>query len=276
MTKHFNFLFSDGDRLSPVASVIKLETELEFVCDDDIPLRLDTRYQPRQALRTAINEWLYEVTMRRLPPPRLVTPSPPVQPLIPDNVNNLHSSMLPVTAPVETLDSVMPCNHPEIQEHLNHEEIVNESYMQPTMNPVNSLLIETASSVDSESVSSTEPMECMPSPNALTDKCELTENNSSDNLMQVEICSCDSIDNVNKLGCDRTSCVLKHGQVTYEDLSLLADLFYMPFEHGMEGVQLLQDLYWLKCNAHVLSSTKSKEESLPEVSSIRYYTFVII
>ncbi|KAJ8317606.1 hypothetical protein KUTeg_005510 [Tegillarca granosa] len=249
-------VISECDRLSPVASVIKLETELEFVCDDDIPLRLDTRYQPRQALRTAINEWMFEVTMRRLPPPRLVAPSPPVQPLINDNVNNL--PLLPVTSPVETSDSVMPCNRPEIPEHLNHEEIVNESYMQPTMNPVNSLIIDTVSSEDSESISSTEPMECMPSPNAL--------NNSSDNLMQVEICSCESIDNVNKFGCDSTSCVLKHGQITYEDLSLLADLFYMPFEHGLEGVQLLQDLYWLKCNAYVLSSTKSKEESLPEVT----------
>ncbi|XP_014227220.1 protein O-GlcNAcase isoform X1 [Trichogramma pretiosum] len=41
-------------------------------------------------------------------------------------------------------------------------------------------------------------------------------------------------------------------QLTCEDLSLLCDLFYLPFEHGGQGIQLLQEFNWLKSNAHVL------------------------
>ncbi|KAK0083408.1 hypothetical protein PV325_008833 [Microctonus aethiopoides] len=40
-------------------------------------------------------------------------------------------------------------------------------------------------------------------------------------------------------------------QLTHEDLSLLCDLFYLPFEHGGQGIQVLQEFNWLKSNAHV-------------------------
>ena len=43
-------------------------------------------------------------------------------------------------------------------------------------------------------------------------------------------------------------------QLTHEDLSLLCDLFYLPFEHGGQGIQILQEFNWLKSNAHVTIS----------------------
>lgn len=56
-------------------------------------------------------------------------------------------------------------------------------------------------------------------------------------------------------------------QLTHEDLSLLCDLFYLPFEHGGQGIQLLQEFNWLKSNAYVVMK-KSKEEEPTSESDI--------
>jgi len=58
-------------------------------------------------------------------------------------------------------------------------------------------------------------------------------------------------------------------QLTQEDLSLLCDLFYLPFEHGGQGIQLLQEFNWLKSNAHVVMK-KSKEEESASESDVSY------
>lgn len=56
-------------------------------------------------------------------------------------------------------------------------------------------------------------------------------------------------------------------QLTQEDLCLLCDLFYLPFEHGGQGIQLLQEFNWLKSNAHVVMK-KSKEEDAVSQSDV--------
>lgn len=54
--------------------------------------------------------------------------------------------------------------------------------------------------------------------------------------------------------------------VTYDDILLLCDLFYLPFEHGKQGLQLLNEFQYLKINANVLSgSKKSPTSDDPEV-----------
>lgn len=40
--------------------------------------------------------------------------------------------------------------------------------------------------------------------------------------------------------------------VTVDDLHLLCDLFYLPFEHGSKSLMILNEFYWLKNNASVL------------------------
>ncbi|XP_048522776.1 protein O-GlcNAcase-like isoform X2 [Dendroctonus ponderosae] len=58
----------------------------------------------------------------------------------------------------------------------------------------------------------------------------------------------------------------KESELTYEDLALLCDLFYLPFEHGAQGLQLLQEFQWLKSNAHiVISANQRKDHSNPEL-----------
>lgn len=66
--------------------------------------------------------------------------------------------------------------------------------------------------------------------------------------------------------------------LTEEDLLLMCDLFYLPFEHGPQSVQYLTEFNWLKSNAHLVSKEnrqKSKKndvtESKPEVSVFSIY-----
>ncbi|KAH8374709.1 hypothetical protein KR200_004206 [Drosophila serrata] len=61
-------------------------------------------------------------------------------------------------------------------------------------------------------------------------------------------------------------------RITVEDLGLLCDLFYLPFEHGSRGLKLLSEFNWLKGNANVILQDRSAaggdadKSSKPEVS----------
>ncbi|KAH8346709.1 hypothetical protein KR084_008536 [Drosophila pseudotakahashii] len=46
-------------------------------------------------------------------------------------------------------------------------------------------------------------------------------------------------------------------RITVEDLGLLCDLFYLPFEHGSRGLKLLVEFNWLKGNANVILQDRS-------------------
>lgn len=48
--------------------------------------------------------------------------------------------------------------------------------------------------------------------------------------------------------------------LTIEDLTLLAELFYLPYEHGNKAVQMLREFNWLRANSSVVSvNCKPKE-----------------
>lgn len=63
-------------------------------------------------------------------------------------------------------------------------------------------------------------------------------------------------------------------QLTQEDLSLLCDLFYLPFEHGGQGVQLLQEFNWLKGNAHVVLNKSQKDEDPAATAEVSVYSYL--
>ena len=44
---------------------------------------------------------------------------------------------------------------------------------------------------------------------------------------------------------DTDSFLPKHDAITVEDLCLLCDMFYLPYQHGSRAVELLQELSWL-------------------------------
>jgi protein O-GlcNAcase/histone acetyltransferase len=54
--------------------------------------------------------------------------------------------------------------------------------------------------------------------------------------------------------------------LTVDDLHLLCDLFYLPFEHGSQGLQILNEFHWLKTNSHIVAGITSRDRDKPEVA----------
>jgi protein O-GlcNAcase/histone acetyltransferase len=57
-------------------------------------------------------------------------------------------------------------------------------------------------------------------------------------------------------------------ELTCEDLLLLCDLFYLPYEHGAQGLQILHEFQWLKANLSSIAGESSKDKIKPEVNYI--------
>ncbi|XP_029850217.3 protein O-GlcNAcase isoform X1 [Ixodes scapularis] len=62
-------------------------------------------------------------------------------------------------------------------------------------------------------------------------------------------------------------------QLTLEDVALLVDLFYLPFEHGHQGVAFLQEFHWLRSNGHLVWEGRkrgppSEEEDAPAMAEL--------
>ena len=49
--------------------------------------------------------------------------------------------------------------------------------------------------------------------------------------------------------------------LTLEDLSLLAELFYLPYEHGPKAMQMLKEFNWLRANSSVVSVNCKRKET---------------
>jgi len=49
--------------------------------------------------------------------------------------------------------------------------------------------------------------------------------------------------------------------ITMEDITMLVDLFYLPFEHGRQAVDALADFHWLKMNAGTEPGADWKERA---------------
>lgn len=199
--------------MSPVISDIKLETDSDFGSVEDIPSLLDTRYQPRSALRIALSDWMAELRTPRQPPHMKV---PAIPPTLTEPTNN---------------NMVNTGN--------------GDSFMQPAMLPIsNSLLSASQESVpDSVSVSDSdtsvelEPMDCLSNAEDLS---------SAEMTIEPEV----------------------KEELTYDDIQMVADFFFLPFEHGTKSSQLLNDLHWLKSNANLVSDRKNID--LPAVSNISF------
>lgn len=240
-----------------MSSDIKLETEGDVIDDLEDP----DSYRPKDALHKAIKDWMLEFKkdcsapsrkVAALSSPTIVPPSSPIPaPLIP---------------PVGALPGV---STPE----------VNESYMQPkTVVPVNSLVDAPSDSDLDSAVELAEPMDYVPTSSEKTvsagydsgcGDCDIPAKERSENeTMQVDIDSVLPLTSSDKLlslipecsSCE-DSMVLHAGKVCCKDVQLLVDLFYMPFEHGPQSSDLLNEFMWLKVNYGNVTCTQSKSSS---------------
>ncbi|XP_071946963.1 protein O-GlcNAcase-like isoform X2 [Antedon mediterranea] len=168
------------------------------------------------------------------------------------------------------------------------ENLVNSgSNYTPIMNPVSSLVTKTTDEV-------LEPMDCLPEvdtskanvvPTKLSSVvsiCPSTVSKNFDSAMQVDDSlnkdinnkSDTSTDTEMQIDMDQNSKLIedsisgtsvtvlsetvKHGidKLTLEDVALLVDLFYLPYEHGKQAVHLLEECFWLKSNAYAVTEAK--------------------
>ncbi|XP_066587298.1 protein O-GlcNAcase [Prorops nasuta] len=150
--------------------------------------------------------------------------------------------------------------------------------------------------------SSTEPMDCNTTPSnspahatkGPVEDDAMVENTSTcsgaSGSMQVEIDSVGTTSTVNGTQMIVENDTENHGntenvadlelldtkdmdkRLTQDDLSLLCDLFYLPFEHGGQGIQLLQEFNWLKSNAHVVIRKGKDEEAVSKADVEEWHT----
>ncbi|KAK3094526.1 hypothetical protein FSP39_002884 [Pinctada imbricata] len=197
---------------------------------EDFPAKLDTRYQPRVALRTALTDWIIEVKTNRLAP-KVIAPVAAV-PNIPtvEQANNINP--LPQEAPLTLPPFVQP-------------PVMTMNSLAPVDSPI-------LSESDTDSTPDLEPMEYVPCGTSENVTSTLKKNLSSDSLMQVEIMSDNNMTN-DKADSDVGMTSSTQEEIEIDDLHLLVEFFYTPFEHGVANVQMLNDLHWLRSNAHLMS-----------------------
>ena len=196
------------------------------------------------------------------------------------NTLTTNTPSLPVPVPVN------PCVT-NLNELVRPE--ISDSYLQPaaSQNPVSSLV---DSGTDTDEESPSEPMDCLVTPGttpaSTTDSIPLVvaaPHHHSCQHKQTELCDdcsdCKSlVSNCDSMQVDSvvpsTSSVIGSttpGELvtpvndrcllTHEDITLLVELFYLPFEHGSTGVRLLNEFNWLKMNCFTINDAKMKNST---------------
>ncbi|XP_054167405.1 protein O-GlcNAcase-like isoform X2 [Oppia nitens] len=263
---------------SSISSDIKLEAESDNGLIEDIPMHLSpTAYHPKKALRLSITEWLSEFNKQKTAYGRsnsfLNLSLPPILPIVNPLPLEENASNDDKPLDMNTASSLSSSSSPTTSSNDSNADKTTEP------NDANEL-IESAIQSPKDTNQILEPMDCNTSPNLSpkhTFDAQMEETNvKNDDLdtspqltpkrgansvdsgeeMQTECCS--EID-------DETRC----HQLTYEDISLLIDLFYLPFEHGGQGLQFLNEFHWLKANGFLVSEFRRKittESEGPEVS----------
>lgn len=118
-------------------------------------------------------------------------------------------------------------------------------------------------------VSLSEPMECggnsivsLNSPRhvikMLNDDVNMSENNSTCSAASMQVEMLESHLNTEHMVEDEDKDVDQ--EITADDIALMCDLFYLPFEHGGKALLLLNEFYWLKTNANILVEKKTRKD----------------
>ncbi|XP_029047484.2 protein O-GlcNAcase isoform X3 [Osmia bicornis bicornis] len=233
-------------------------------------------------------------------PQPCVAPTIPI-PIIPSVNTCMSLTATTTTTVPSTPAPVTNSNHLQALAEVCSTVPSADNYVQPSSGPVmNSLVSDTtvisepiipsiSSAVEnvtsSNTLSSMEPMDCNTTPNnspAHTAKIQTEDDAMVENIstcsdasgsMQVEVDGSSPAVNGTQMIVENDSENHDSGdngdqespdvdkRLTPEDLSLLCDLFYLPFEHGGQGIQLLQEFNWLKSNAHLVMRKPKGDET---------------
>lgn len=251
-----------------VTADIKLETERDNGSIEDIPSQITSvSYHPKNALKAAMKDWLLEFYRHKSFHGKTIIPS------LQETLIPMINSCISVTTTTVTSSSVGVGSMPlEVTESSNFPSI-----MTPLVTPVMNSLIspsDTASSSD-------EPMDCMSSPcsspkqsNYKSEKNSLDNVNSDGTRTGDEDCKMQTdtglADARNSEESSDSSTLEDKDKLMAEDITLLVDLFHLPFEHGSQGLQILQDFNWLINNAHVMVASKTANSMATPAEVIIY------
>jgi len=267
---------------SSVSADIKLETEndSESLTEQDITTRVNANaYYPRKALRNAIQAWLPEFNTSKAAfgkPNNVITTSLstvfPTLTVPPPNITT--------DVPVNDYDSTLNVESDKYVNDKKRTESVTDSSFQPiTKELVNSLVTPPII------LNPLEPMDCNASPAFSPKNCSdfqmdepalknensiISESNTFDSLGLVkDNQSIDSTEEMQTESSSESEDESKINLITFEDAILLVELFYLPFEYGLQGMQFLNEFQWLKTHGHLASQARrhaNNETDSPEVA----------
>uniref|UniRef100_A0A8B9MB82 protein O-GlcNAcase n=1 Tax=Accipiter nisus TaxID=211598 RepID=A0A8B9MB82_9AVES len=242
---------------STVSIQIKLENEGS---DEDI--ETDVLYSPQMALKLALTEWLQEFGVPQQYSSRQVAHSGAkttvgdVGPLVAPSSLNAATVVTtvyqePIMSQGAALSSESPALVKEEEKKQSDEEpmdMVVEKQDDADKN-ANQILTDIAEAKMAEEL---KPMD--------TDKESIAESKSPEMSMQEDsgsdIAPMQTDEQINKeqfVPGPNEKPLYTVEPVTLEDLQLLADLFYLPYEHGPKGAQMLREFQWLRANSSVVS-----------------------
>ncbi|XP_052533128.1 protein O-GlcNAcase isoform X2 [Tympanuchus pallidicinctus] len=242
---------------STVSIQIKLENEGS---DEDI--ETDVLYSPQMALKLALTEWLQEFGVPQQYSSRQVAHSGAktavgdVGPLVAPSSLNAATVVTtvyqePIMSQGAALSSEPPALVKEEEKKQSDEEpmdMVVEKQDDADKN-ANQILTDITEAKMTEEL---KPMD--------TDKESIAESKSPEMSMQEDsgsdIAPMQTDEQINKeqfVPGPNEKPLYAVEPVTLEDLQLLADLFYLPYEHGPKGAQMLREFQWLRANSSVVS-----------------------
>lgn len=224
--------------IAEISADIRLETESESGESDDIPSHVSpTTYHPRKALQVAIKDWMPEFYQNKTAHGKVVAP--------------LASVVANLTMPPPAMVEAAKASDKDPELDISPE--TQNTFVPLTKELVNSL-------VDPPVIlnPTLEPMDCVaatsapPSPKPVTDAVMSSQATVSSD------CSSSGRDSAVEEEMQTDPSDLLDNRLTIEDVSLLVDLFYLPFEHGTQGMWILNEFQWLRNNSEVVK--KESEE----------------
>ncbi|XP_076831496.1 protein O-GlcNAcase [Brachyhypopomus gauderio] len=257
---------------STVSIQIKLENE-----GSDEELETDILYSPQIALKLALTEWLTEFRVPHQYNSRQVAHSGVKSSSV--DVPSLSAPSLGSSTIVTTVfqQPIMSPATPPGEEPLalhkeEDEEVVEVEKKDSDEEPMEMVLekqdevedVKNVNQILTKIVKATMTEDLKPMD---TDKESLTESKSPEMSLQE-----DSGSDVAPMQTDEQlgkevfipgpneKPLYKAEVLTLEDLTLLAELFYLPYEHGPKAVQMLKEFNWLRANSSIVSvNSKCKE-----------------
>nr|SVE74972.1 EOG090X01OH [Daphnia dolichocephala] len=266
-----------SDAISAVSADIALEQESRNGRNDDEDVSLPMLvYHPRLALKKSLQLWLPE--FKRTKSMWGPISKPHVSHVPPVTFNASGQSGIPCSS-ISSLEEggASPGSAPMPTADHSSSEDANELASDATLTPC---LVDGTESAESSSMISLdrvaeglEPMETVESASTASSQAkhldveDVEDHDIKESPLKEDMPSAPDHEEGDVVMESERKEEEEDYQLGVDDLCLLCDVFYLPFEHGPQGMQLLQEFNWLKLNAHVVASNPSKPASAvcPEV-----------